>query len=430
MKVLVVGSGGREHALVWKISQSPLVDKIYAVPGNGGISLLAECVDIAVDNLQGLADFAQRNNIDLTVVGPEVPLVLGIVEVFEQRGLKIFGPSKQASRIEGSKSFGKEFMKKYHIPTGSFRVFTDKEEAIDFISSAAYPLVIKADGLAAGKGVIISRDKGSAVDTVNKIMVEKVFADAGTKLVIEEFLVGEEVTVLAFADGKTVVPMIPSRDHKRVFDGDVGPNTGGMGAVAPSTMVSDKTRQKILREILEPTILGMKTEGCSFKGVLYVGLMMTEVGPKVLEYNCRFGDPETQVVLPLLKNDLVEIILSIMEGELDLEEIEWEDFFSVCVVLASGGYPDKYEKNLEIFGLNKLSKEKSRDVHIFHAGTRRSVDRFFTAGGRVLGITCVDASLEKAINKAYAAVELVQFKGMHFRKDIGYKISKLMKIDY
>ncbi|MCJ7507967.1 MAG: phosphoribosylamine--glycine ligase [candidate division Zixibacteria bacterium] len=430
MKVLVVGSGGREHALAWKLSQSPLVSKIYAAPGNGGISLLAECVDIAVDDLEKLADFAHKNNIDLTVVGPELPLVLGIVDLFQEKGLKIFGPTKKAAQIEGSKSFAKEFMRKYHIPTGSFRIFTNKEEAFDFVNSATYPLVIKADGLAAGKGVIVAEEKNSAKDAIEKIMVNKIFAEAGAKLVIEEFLVGEEVTVLAFTDGKNIVPMVPSRDHKRVYDGDIGPNTGGMGAVAPTTIVSERKIQEIYDEILEPTISGLEREGCSFKGILSAGLMMTEVGPKVLEYNCRFGDPETQVVLPLLKNDLAEIFLSTIDGDLDLEKIEWEQKFAVCVVLASGGYPDKYEKNIEIFGLNKLDKVKSRDLQVFHAGTRRSVDRFFTTGGRVLGVTCVDESMEKAIKRCYAAIEYIKFKEMHFRKDIGYKVSGLKKEYY
>jgi phosphoribosylamine--glycine ligase len=430
MRVLVVGSGGREHTLVWKLSQSPLVNKIYAAPGNGGISLLAECVDIAVDNFEELADFAQKNNIDLTVVGPELPLVLGIVDLFQEKGLKIFGPTKKAAQIEGSKSFAKEFMRKYHIPTGAFRIFTDKNEAVDFVNSANYPLVIKADGLAAGKGVIIAEDKNSAMDAIEKIMIDKIFAEAGAKLVIEELLVGEEVTILAFTDGKTIIPMVPSRDHKRAYDGDTGPNTGGMGAVAPTTIVNERKMQKIYDEILAPTISGLEMEGCLFKGILYAGLIMNEVGPKVLEYNCRFGDPETQVVLPLLKNDLMEIFLSIIDGDLDLEKIEWEQKFAVCVVLASGGYPDKYEKNIEIFGLNKLEKEKSRDVQIFHAGTRRSVDRFFTTGGRVLGITCLDENMEKAIKRCYAAIEYIKFKGMHFRRDIGYKVSGLKKEFY
>lgn len=420
MKVFVVGGGGREHALAWKLSQSPLVKKIYAAPGNAGISKLAECVNIQAEDLVGLADFAEKNSIDLTVVGPELPLTLGIVDEFERRNLRIFGPNRKASIIEESKAFAKEFMQKYHIPTAPFKIFNQKEEALKFIEESHFPLVIKADGLAFGKGAIVAEDLSSAKEAIRKIMVEKIFKEAGTKVVVEDFLEGEEVTILAFSDGKTIIPMVSSQDHKRIYDGDRGPNTGGMGAYAPTLIVDDRLMKRIYDEILEPTILGLEKEGRNFKGILYAGLMISEGGPKVMEFNCRFGDPETQVVLPLLKNDIAEIFLSIIEGELDLEEIEWTDHYALCVVIASPGYPGSYEKGTEIFGLERIKDEAT----VFHAGTKLYNGKFITDGGRVLGVTAIDKSMEKAIFKAYAAVDKIKFKGMQYRRDIGRKVLK------
>lgn len=421
MKVLVVGAGGREHALVWKLHQSKMVKKIYSAPGNAGISQSGECVDIKPDDLKGLADFAQRKSLDLTVVGPELPLTLGIVDEFEKRNLKIFGPSKKAAEIEGSKAFAKEFMKKYHIPTASFKIFDDKDKALDFLSEAPFPLVVKADGLAGGKGCIPVKNFSQAEDAIRKIMVEKIFKEAGSRIVVEDFLEGEEVTIMAFTDGKTTIPMFPSQDHKRIYDGDAGPNTGGMGAYAPTHFVDERLMKKIYDEVLEPTIFGLEREGRIFKGILYAGLMLTEIGPKVMEFNCRFGDPETQVVLPLLKNDLVEILFSVIEGELELESIKWKDAFAVCVILASAGYPGKYEKGKEIFGLAKVEN----DALIFHAGTKLENGKFKTDGGRVLGVTGVDSSLEKAGSKAYLAVDRIRFDGMQFRRDISRKGMKV-----
>lgn len=421
MRVLIVGGGGREHALAWKISQSPVVRRIYAAPGNAGIERTGRCVNISADSIQALANFAQKERIDLTVVGPELPLTLGIVDEFERRKLKIFGPTKSASMIEGSKAFAKEFMRKYHIPTASFKIFEHAEKALDFIRSSELPIVIKADGLAAGKGTIVANDLASAEKAVNKILVEKIFGDAGSKVVVEEFLEGEEVTILAFTDGRTIVPMVSSQDYKRAYTDDRGPNTGGMGSYAPTLFINDKTMKKIQDEILEPTMVGLEKEGRNFKGILYAGLIITEVGPKVMEYNCRFGDPETQVVLPLLKNDLLEIFLSIVAGELELEEIGWKDEFAVCVVLASAGYPARYDKGMEMFGLDRAEKE----VMLFHAGTRTSNRKVLTNGGRVIGATATDKNIEKSISKVYSAIEKIRFKGMQFRKDIGRKATRV-----
>jgi len=424
MKILVVGGGGREHAIAWKLSQSPLVKKIYACPGNAGIASLGDCVEISSEDVKGLADFAEKNLIDLTVVGPEQPLILGIVDEFERRKLKIFGPKKEAALIEGSKGFAKEFMKRYHIPTASVKIFEKKEEALDFIRSSEFPLVIKADGLAAGKGALVVEDLKAAEEAIEKVMVQKVFGEAGNRVVVEDFLTGEEVTILAFTDGKTIVPMVSSQDHKRIYDGDRGPNTGGMGAYAPTLIVNDKMMRKIVEEILEPVIFGLNREGRVFKGVLYAGLMITEIGPKVIEFNCRFGDPETQVVLPLLESDLAEIFLSIVEEELDLQDVKWKEGSAVCVVLASGGYPDKYEKGKEIFGLNKVANS---NVIVFHAGTKRAGNRILTNGGRVLGIAASDQTMEGALARAYAAVDKIKFDGMQYRHDIGYRAANVRR---
>jgi phosphoribosylamine--glycine ligase len=416
MRVLVVGGGGREHALVWKLSQSKLVKKIYAAPGNAGIAELAECADIAAHDLKGLADFAQAKGVDLTVVGPELPLTLGIVDEFEQRGLRIFGPSKSAAQIEGSKVFAKEFMKRYHIPTASFRIFDSREEAVEFAGSADVPIVIKADGLAAGKGVVIPETKEEAEKVIDDMMLRKVFQEAGSKIVIEHFLEGEELTVMAFTDGEHVFPMLSSQDHKKIYDGNKGPNTGGMGAYAPTRVVSEGLMETIGQEILEPVIEGLNQEGRVYKGVFYAGLMITDMGPKVLEFNCRFGDPEAQAVLPLLESDLAEIFCHIVEGDLRSDEIKWQDRCAVCVVLASGGYPEQYEKGKEIKGLRRFA---GRDVLLFHAGTRSEGNRFYTNGGRVLGVTAVERTLPQAIEKVYDAAQKISFEGMQYRKDIG-----------
>ncbi|MCJ7458571.1 MAG: phosphoribosylamine--glycine ligase [candidate division Zixibacteria bacterium] len=424
MKILVVGSGGREHAIAWKLSQSPLVKKIYACPGNAGIASLGDCIEISSEDIKGLADFAEKNLIDLTVVGPEQPLILGIVDEFEKRKLKIFGPKKEAALIEGSKGFAKEFMKRYHIPTASFKIFEQKEEAIDFVRSSEFPLVIKADGLAAGKGAFVVEDLKSAEEAVEKVMVQKIFGEAGSKVVVENFLIGEEVTILAFTDGRTVLPMVSSQDHKRIYDGDRGPNTGGMGAYAPTLIVNDKMMKKITEEVLEPAIFGLNKEGRVFKGVLYAGLMITEMGPKVIEFNCRFGDPETQVVLPLLESDLAEIFLSIVEEELDLQDVKWKEGSAVCVVLASGGYPDKYEKGKEIFGLNRVGNS---NVLVFHAGTKKAGNRIITNGGRVLGVTAFDQTMEGALGRAYSTVDKIRFDGMQYRHDIGYRATNVRR---
>lgn len=417
MKVLIVGGGGREHALAWKISRSPMVKGIYAAPGNAGIERIGKCVSIKADDVKTLADFAERESIDLTVVGPELSLILGVVDEFQKRDLKIFGPTKSASMIEGSKAFAKEFMRRHHIPTASFKIFEQPEKALAFIRSAEFPIVVKADGLAAGKGSIVAEDLRSAERAIDTILVERVFGDAGSRVVVEEFLEGEEVTVLAFTDGKTVVPMVSSQDYKRAYTDDRGPNTGGMGSYAPTLFINDNMMKKVQEEILEPTVVGLHKEQRNFTGILYAGLMITEVGPKVMEYNCRFGDPETQVVLPLLKNDLVEIFLSILKGELDLEEINWKDEFAVCVVLASAGYPGKYDKGTEISGLDRAENE----VTLFHAGTKTSNGRVLTNGGRVIGVTATDKNIEKTISKTYSAIEKIKFKGMQFRRDIGRK---------
>lgn len=418
MRILVVGKGGREHAICWKLSFSNEVSKIYAAPGNAGIAELAEVVNIGTDDLKSLAEFAMNNSIDLTVVGPESPLTLGIVDEFESRGLRIFGPSKKASVIEGSKAFAKDFMQRYHIPTASFKIFSEHFEALDFVKSAGYPLVVKADGLAAGKGAIICQSSDDACNAVEKLMVQKMFGSAGMKLVIEEYLEGEEVTLMAFTDGKNIVPMVPSQDHKRVFDGDRGPNTGGMGAYAPAPLIDQKMMKTVNDLILEPTIRGLAAEGRTYRGVLYVGLMITDRGPKVLEYNCRFGDPETQAVLPLLETDLAAIFADIAEGFIHPDDVKWSDKAAACIVLASGGYPENYQSGFPINGLENIKKGEGL---VFHAGTVAKDGKFYTAGGRVLGVTGIGQNLKEALHNAYRCVDKISFEGMHYRKDIGWR---------
>lgn len=426
MKILVVGGGGREHTLVWKIAQSPLVDKIYAAPGNAGIAQLAECVDIGSTDLSGLADFVQEKPIDLTVVGPELPLVLGIVDEFEQRGLKIFGPSKTAAQIEGSKAFCKQLLKKHGVPTAEFKIFDAADAAIDYIGKEGAPIVVKADGLAAGKGSIVATSEEEAVEAVRRIMVERAFGEAGDRVVIEEFLEGEEASILALTDGEAIVPLVSSQDHKRIFDGDRGPNTGGMGAYAPAPVITREMADQVFKDILEPTIQAMAEEGRPYKGVLYAGLIIASDGPKVLEYNCRFGDPESQVVLPLMEADLVEAMLAVCDGWLDEVAVKERHGAAVCVVLASKGYPGSYEKGKVIGGLDELSRLDG--VVAFHAGTARRDGEIVTDGGRVLGVTGFGRTIEEAIEQTYSAVELVSFEGMQYRRDIGYRALKRLQV--
>jgi len=422
MKVLVIGSGGREHALVWKITQSPKISQIYCAPGNAGISKLAQCVNINADSIDKLVDFAQEEKIDLTIVGPELPLSNGIVNEFNRKGLRVFGPSKKATEIESSKVFSKYLMKKYNIPTANYEVFQNSEKAFDYIKQQVFPLVIKADGLAAGKGVFIVKDLLQARDALDALMEEKKFGEAGRQVIIEEFLEGEEVSILAFCDGKTIVPMVSSQDHKKIFDNDRGLNTGGMGAYSPVPFYPNEFEKRVLEEILKPTVKGLQSEGREYKGVLYAGLILTKQGPKVLEFNARFGDPETQVILPRLKTDLIDIFNAVIEGTLHKINIEWKDNAAVCVVMASGGYPGKYQKGKVISGLERL--EKMKDIIVFHAGTKFQDDKIITSGGRVLGITAWDENISKAKERAYKGVKEIYFEDMYYRKDIASKAIK------
>ena len=425
MNILVIGSGGREHVLTWKISKSPLVKKIFCVPGNGGMSQIAECVDINAEDISALVDFAKKNNIDLTVVGPEAPLVAGIVDIFEAQGLKIFGPNKQASQLEGSKVFSKEFMYRNNIPTAPFIIFDNIDDAKDFLKEAEFPLVVKADGLAAGKGVIICENILDAQKALDDIMQQKIFKEAGNKVVIEECMIGDEVSILAVSDCQHSVILASSQDHKRIFDDDLGPNTGGMGAYSPAPIVDTALLKEIEACIIEPTIRGLRAEGIFFKGVLYAGLMITEEGPYVLEYNVRLGDPEAQAVIPRMKNDIVELMLASIEGRIGEINLQWDERDCVCVVMSSGGYPAKYEKGIEITGIS-TAQEKHGAI-VFHAGTKKDGDKLVTCGGRVLGVTSLGNSIENAIEKAYTAVETIKFDHCFFRRDIGAKaMSKVL----
>ena len=419
MKVLVVGSGGREHALVWKIAQSPMVKKVYCTPGNPGISEIAECVDIDAENIEGLYNFALKKKIDLTVVGPEDVLVAGIVDRFKDGHLNIFGPNKRASVIEGSKVYAKTIMKKYGIPTADFKVFDDLKHAKKHISTYDFPLVIKADGLAKGKGVFVCKTLKEADRHIDDIMKEKIFGYAGERIVIEEFLSGEEVSILAITDGKTIVPLSSVQDHKAVYEGDKGPNTGGMGAYSPVPFVTDDLQSSIEENILVPIVHALKKENRPYKGVIYAGLMITNAGPKVLEFNARFGDPETQVLLMRMKSDLVPLLLSTVKNNIEEVEIEWHDGVSVCVIMASKGYPGKYEKGLPVFGLEAV--KSVNNVQVFHAGTAIKDGKVVTNGGRVLGVTILERDLEKAQKNVYEAIKKLSFDGAHYRKDIGTK---------
>lgn len=420
MKVLVIGSGGREHALVWKIAQSPKVDKIYCAPGNAGIAELAECVDIKVEDLDGLAEFAKANDVGLTVVGPEVPLTMGVVDRFEQDGLRIFGPAKNAAIIEGSKEFSKDIMVKYGVPTAAYGSFTDEAAALAYIDKVGAPIVVKADGLAAGKGVVVAMDLATAKAAVKDIMADQVFGEAGSKVVIEEFLDGEEVSVLAFSDGKTVIPMVSAQDHKRAYDNDEGPNTGGMGAYSPAPIYTADMEKFVVENVLQPTVDGMAKEGRPYKGVLYAGLMVTKDGIKVLEFNARFGDPETQAVLMRMDSDLVEIMEAVIDGKLAEKTLKWHDKPAVCVVVAAGGYPKSYRKGDEITGL-KAAADKAV---VFHAGTKLVDGKITSNGGRVLGVTAMGSDIKNAIDNAYEAVDKIHFADCFSRRDIGHRAIK------
>lgn len=422
MKLLVIGSGGREHALVWRLKKSKKVDKIFCAPGNAGIGQIAKCVNIKPDDFKALGNFAHKNKIGLTVVGPEGPLTKGIVDEFQQRRLKIFGPSRKAAQIEGSKVLAKNFMRKYHIPTAAFKVFDTAAEAIGFCRSVEFPVVIKTDGLAAGKGAIIVRNFKQAESTIEDIMIKHSFGHAGDKIVIESFLKGQEVSIMAITDGKSIIPFLSSQDHKQAYDGDRGPNTGGMGAYCPTTLLDDYTTEQIRDYILLPTIAGLHKEGMTYKGILYAGLMITETGPKVLEFNCRFGDPETQAVLPLLKTDLLDLMMAVVNQKLGSgRKLDWRQGSSACVVIASKGYPIKYRTGIKINSLPNIDKE---NCHIFHAGTVLKGNQWLTSGGRVLGVVGIDKDLRLALNHAYRTVNKIRFEGAMYRRDIGAKALK------
>ena len=414
MRLLIVGGGGREHAIAWKFSQSPQVDTLYCAPGNAGIAQIATCVPIKATDLDAMVRFAVTEAIDLVFVAPDDPLALGMVDALQQAGIRAFGPSRAAARIEASKSFAKDLMRRYQIPTADYAVFDSVEPALAHLNSCDQPIVIKADGLALGKGVIIAQTQLEAEQAVRDMLEGNAFGQAGSRVVIESFLTGPELTVLAFADGQTVVPMVSSRDHKRAFDHDQGPNTGGMGTIAPGARLSAQDQEQMLTTIFQPTIDAMAAEGCPFKGVIYFGLMLTPSGPKVIEYNARFGDPEAQVVLPLLETDLVDICLAVLDGRLDQIDIRWQDRNACCVVLASGGYPGAYETGYPISGLDSVTESL-----VFHAGTRQDGATIVTAGGRVLGVTAVSDTLEGAISQAYQDVARIHFDKVHYRRDIG-----------
>ena len=428
MKILVVGGGGREHAIIMKLSESDMVDSLYCTPGNGGISKYAECFNVSATDIEGVVELAKVLSVDMVVVAPDDPLVLGMVDALRAEGFMTFGPTKAAAIIEGSKVFSKDLMKKYNIPTAFYEVFTDADKAIEYLKSQnTYPAVIKADGLALGKGVIIAQNEQEAIDAVNSMINDKKFGESGSRIVIEEFLTGPEVSVLAFTDGETLVPMISSMDHKRAYVNDEGLNTGGMGTVAPNPYYTDSVAKECMDKIFLPTINAMKAEGRTFEGCLYFGLMITPKGPKVIEYNCRFGDPETQVVLPMLDGDLADIMVKIYNHDLKSAKIDWKQGFCSCVVMASGGYPQSYPKGLAISGLD--GKGQVDGAFVYHAGTAFKDGKFLTNGGRVLGITCNALTLQGALDKSYTAVSKISWDNAHFRKDIGQRALKALKND-
>lgn len=419
MKVLVIGSGGREHALAWKIAQSPRVTKLYCAPGNAGIEQLATCVAIQADDVAGLKSFVASEKIDLTVVGPEAPLAAGIADEFRKAKLRIFGPTRAAAQLESSKTFSKELMARYHIPTAASQSFTSLEPALEYLDRQRPPIVVKADGLAQGKGVVVATTLEQARQALIDMLEKKAFGRSGSRVVIEEFLDGEELTIMAFTDGKTVVPMLPAQDYKRVGDGDTGPNTGGMGAYAPAPLGSPALRAAVLEQVLRPVVAAMSKAGSPFAGVLYAGLMIVKGKPYVLEFNARFGDPETEVILPLLKTDLVDVLEAVVEHRLDQLTVEWHDRSAVCVVMTSGGYPGAYQTGVPITGLPE--KVLSGDVLVYHAGTKRQGRYVVTAGGRVLGITGVGAHFRDATQLAYDMVRMISFDGCHYRSDIAQR---------
>lgn len=422
MKVLIIGGGGREHAIARKVSMSPKVDKLYCAPGNAGIAECAECVNIAVSEFEALADFAEREKIDLTVVGPDDPLVGGIVDVFKSRGLRVFGPDKKSAVIEGSKVFSKNLMKKYHIPTADYVTFDHPAQAVAYLKDSSYPIVLKADGLALGKGVLICNNHQEALNGVKEIMEDKQFGTSGDHIVVEQFITGPEVSVLCFCDGTHIIPMTSAQDHKRAKDGDQGLNTGGMGTISPSPFYTREIDEYCRKNIYQPTMDAMKAEGRDFVGVLFVGLMLTKDGPKVLEYNARFGDPETQVVLPRMKNDIIELFEACIDGSLDRISLEFEDNAAVCVILASFGYPENYVKGLPIEGLENFNGRE--DYFVFHSGTKKSGDAILSNGGRVLGVTALGKDLKEARKKAYEATRWVDFANKYMRSDIGKVIEE------
>ena len=414
MKVMVIGSGGREHVLAWKLHQSPQVEQLYVAPGNAGTAEIAENIAVAAEDIEGLLAAAQERRVDLTVVGPEAPLSAGLADRFQQAGLAVFGPSQSAARLEGSKVFAKDLMARHGIPSAAHRSFSDPEAALANIHTHPYPLVVKADGLAAGKGVSVCREAIAAEEAIRRIMVEREFGASGDEVVVEEFLSGQEVTVLAFSDGRTVRPMVVAQDHKPLLDGDRGPNTGGMGSYAPARIVGPDLMQRIVATILQPTVDALRSEGSPYRGVLYAGLMLTARGPQVLEFNARFGDPEAQAVLPLLDGDL-----ACVGGTLDKEVVRWSSRHCLCIVVSSGGYPGPFRKGVPISGLREAAALP--ETIVFHAGTQRQNGRVVTAGGRVLGVTALGDTLELAAERAYAAVDRIRFEGMHYRRDIGAK---------
>ncbi|RKY48058.1 MAG: phosphoribosylamine--glycine ligase [Candidatus Neomarinimicrobiota bacterium] len=419
MRVLVVGGGGREHAIAWKLSQSCLVDKIFIAPGNGGTRLHGENVPIKDSDIDKLAEFAQENNIDLTIVGPEASLVEGIVDTFQEKGLKIFGPSKEAAKLEGSKVFAKKFMEKYNIPTADFSIVTSKEEAEEKTKKRNYPYVIKVDGLAAGKGAYVVFSEDDKKKAFKEIWEENKFGKSANRVIIEDFLDGEELSVFALTDGENYILLPSAQDHKRVFDNDQGPNTGGMGAYSPSPLATGELLQKIEKMVIQPTLKGMKEIGHPYKGVLYCGLMIADDKPYVLEFNCRFGDPEAQVIIPPIKTDFAELLLKVVEGKLNEIDFELTEQYTVCVVMASGGYPGSYKKGIRIEGLP--APESLAYGVVFHAGTKFENGEYFTSGGRVLGVTCWDETLKGAVDRAYKVIQTIHFDGAHFRKDIARK---------
>lgn len=419
MKVLVVGGGGREHALVWKLAQSPQVAEIFCAPGNGGIAKMATCVPVAADDMAGLLAFATDTDIDLTLVGPEVSLTLGIVDLFKEAGLRIFGPERKAAALEGSKVFMKDLLAKYEIPSAHYASFTDRDQAMAYVDKMGVPLVVKADGLAAGKGVVVCHHISEAKAAVDLVMTERAFGDAGDEVIIEEFLPGEEASFIAFTDGKTILPLPTSQDHKAIYEGDTGPNTGGMGAYSPAPVVTPELHAQVMEKVMAPTVKALAAEGAPYKGMLYAGLMIRNGVAKVLEFNCRFGDPEAQPLLMRLKNDLVEVVEAVIDGTLASITLDIDPRPAVCVVMASGGYPGSYTKGYPISGLDRAARQK--DVVVFHAGTTEMNGELINAGGRVLGVTAIADDLEKAIDKAYQVVEMIHWQDCYFRGDIGQK---------